>query len=258
MTERAGGWKPQIGNGELVGAALASFAAFIAAGLGLAKTLTMPTWLVVLLTTVGALTATATAFLKVRNDRRTRRAAGEQRRRQVLDVLHDYVSADRKDILGLLRADRCPMPFRGRGRELRQLANWLTDKQACPVFILSGPAGVGKSRLALEFASRRLPPGWLHPGAGAAAISAVRACGDPVVMLVDDADGRADLVPLLESLAEQHEDPTVRIVMLTRSATGLRAALMPRLEERHTWIISDPNRRVERRRLSTAKWMILE
>ena len=107
--------------------------------------------------------------------------------------------------------------------------------------MVSGPAGVGKSRLALEFASR-LPPGWaagwLHAGAGAAAVDAVRACGDPAVIVVDDADGRADLVTLLEALAERHEDPAVRVVLVTRSAPGLRAALMGQLEERHGWIAS--------------------
>ena len=107
--------------------------------------------------------------------------------------------------------------------------------------MVSGPAGVGKSRLALEFASR-LPQGWaagwLHAGTGDIAVDAVRACGDPAVMLVDDADGRADLVPLLESLAEQHENPVTRVVLVTRSAVGLRAALMSQLKERHAWVAS--------------------
>ena len=57
-------------------------------------------------------------------------------------------------------------------------------------------------------------------------------------MLVDDADGRADLVALLESLAEQHENPVTRVVLVTRSAVGLRAALMSQLTERHAWVAS--------------------
>ena len=48
------------------------------------------------------------------------------------------------------------------------------------------------------------------------------------MILADDADGRSDLVPLLESLAERHEEPAVRVVLVTRSAGGLRAALAGR------------------------------
>jgi hypothetical protein len=145
-------------------------------------------------------------------------------------------------VLGLLRADRSPMPFRGRGRELGRLAAWRDDASACPVLMISGPGGVGKSRLALEF-GLRVPPGWaagwLHAGAGGDAVDAVRACGDPALIVVDDADGRADLVPLLESLAWPPAAPVIRVILVTRSADGLRAALGLRLEERHAWTVAD-------------------
>jgi hypothetical protein len=61
----------------------------------------------------------------------------------------------------------------------------------------------------------------------------VRACGDPSVVLVDDADGRADVIELLDALAEHHDDPQVRVVLVTRSAAGLREWLALRLEERY-------------------------
>jgi tetratricopeptide (TPR) repeat protein len=131
------------------------------------------------------------------------------------------------------------MPFRGRSRELRQLAGWCIDDSASPVLIVSGSAGVGKSRLALEFGlrlSQNWATGWLHAGSGGEAAGAIRACGDPAVVLVDDADGRADVLPLLESLASQHQDPVIRVVLVSRSAAGLRAALAARLEERHAGI----------------------
>ena len=141
----------------------------------------------------------------------------------------------------MLLAGQCPVPFRGRSRELTRLAAWREGEPGRPVMMVAGPAGVGKSRLALEFASR-LPAGWaagwLHAGAGAAVVEAVRGCGDPAVILVDDADGRSDLVPLLEALAERHDDPAVRVVLVTRSAGGLRAALAGQLEERHAWVVS--------------------
>ena len=43
---------------------------------------------------------------------------------------------------------------------------------------------------------------------------------------------------MLEALAERHEDPAVRVVLVTRSAGGLRAALAGKLEERHAWVVS--------------------
>ena len=46
------------------------------------------------------------------------------------------------------------------------------------------------------------------------------------------------MVPLLEALAERHEDPAVRVVLVTRSAGGLRSALAQQLEERHAWVVS--------------------
>ena len=215
-------------------------AAVVLAGVGGAAVgLGAPAWL------AGAVAAVSALVAGIVVDRvnagRDQREAAHERRRQVLDDLRDTGPVDRDDVLGLLLAGRCPMSFRGRSRELGQLAGWRAGERGCPVVMISGPAGVGKSRLALEFASR-LPPGWvagwLHAGAGAAAVDAMRACGDPAVIVVDDADGSTDLVTLLEALAERHEDPAVRVVLVTRSAAGLRAALMGQLEERHGWIVS--------------------
>ena len=215
-------------------------AAVVLAGVGGAAVgLGVPAWLAGAVAAVSALVAGAVVnHIDAGWDRRD---DARKRRRQVIDDLRDTGPAGQDDVLGLLLAVRCPMPFRGRSRELTQLAAWRAGEPGCPVMMVSGPAGVGKSRLALEFASR-LPQGWaagwLHAGAGAAAVDAVRACGDPAVIVVDDADGRADLVTLLEALAERHEDPAVRVVLVTRSAAGLRAALTRQLEERHGWIAS--------------------
>src|ERR1700722_14230405 len=205
-----------------------------AAGLG------APLWL------AGAVGAVSALVAAVVVDRfyaaREQRAGAADQRRQVLDELREAAPAGRGDVVGILRADRSPMPFRGRSRELGRLAAWRDDASACPVLVISGPGGVGKSRLALEF-GLRVPPGWaagwLHAGAGGAAVEAVRAGGEPALILVDDADGRADLVALLESLAGQPADPVIRVILVTRSAEGLRAALGRRLEERHAWLATD-------------------
>jgi tetratricopeptide (TPR) repeat protein len=170
--------------------------------------------------------------------RRDEFAAARARRGDVLDRLVTEVTRAGNDVLGLLVPTRCATPFRGRTREQDSLAAWC-DSADPPVMIVSGPAGVGKTRLAMQVALR-LPStwaaGWLHPGAGAVAISAVRACGDPAVILVGDADGRADIVPLLDDLAERHDDLRVRVVLIARSAGGLKAWLATRLDERHRWV----------------------
>lgn len=87
--------------------------------------------------------------------------------------------------------------------------------------MITGSAGVGKSRLALKFASglsEGWARGWLRGGAGAIAVGAVRACGDPVIILVDDAEGRADLMQLLDAPAGQYSSPATRVILLARSA----------------------------------------
>ena len=215
-------------------------AAVVLAGAGgAAAGLGAPAWL------AGAVAAVSALVAGVVADRvyaaREGRVTARERRGLVLDALRDARPPSRGEELGLLLAGRCPVPFRGRSRELAGLAGWRVVEPGRPVMMVAGPAGVGKSRLVLEFASR-LPAawaaGWLHAGAGAVAVEAVRGCRDPAVILVDDADGRADLAPLLEALAERHEDPAVRVVLVTRLAAGLRAALAEQLEERHAWVVS--------------------
>jgi tetratricopeptide (TPR) repeat protein len=218
--------------------------AVLAAGLGgAAAGLGAPAWLAGGVAAVTALVAGA--FVGWYFPARDQQKARLEGRDQVLDELRSAVSAETReaaaDPLGLLRADRSPMPFRGRGKEMRRLDAWRDEEGGSPVLLLSGSAGVGKSRLALEFASR-VPEGWatgwLHAGADDTAIAAIAACGDPAVVLIDDADGRGNIVPLLDSLAERHGKPVIRVVLVTRSADGLRASLVTCVEERHTGVAS--------------------
>ena len=163
---------------------VAGAAAVMLAGAGgAAAGLGAPVWLAGAVAAVSALVAGVVAD-RVYAAREGREAARE-RRGLVLDALRDTRPPARGEELGLLLPGRCPVPFRGRAAELARLAAWC-EEPGCPVIMVGGPAGVGKSRLALEFASR-LPAGWaagwLHAGAGAAAVEAVRACGDPAVIL---------------------------------------------------------------------------
>lgn len=171
--------------------------------------------------------------------RREEHAVAHEQRSQMLDQLREEVRSDRGLVLEMLQAGRSPVPFRGRSRELKRLAAWRDDPKSSPVLMLAGPGGVGKTRLALEF-GLKIPAGWvagwLHAAAGSTMLAAVQACGDPTLILIEDADGRPDLIPLLESLAAQSAGLMIRVVLITRSPEGLRTALERRLEERHAWI----------------------
>ena len=61
---------------------------------------------------------------------------------------------------------------------------------------------------------------------------------DPAVILVDDTEGRADLVQLLDTLAGQYTSPAIRVILLARSAVGIVASLASKLEDRHEWIVA--------------------
>jgi tetratricopeptide (TPR) repeat protein len=124
---------------------------------------------------------------------------------------------------------------------LAQLTDWFADNSANPVFIITGSAGVGKSRLALKFASglpEEWAKGWLRAGAGPTVVSAVRACEAPAIILVDDAEDWGDLVPLVNALAEQYTSPATRVILLARSAAGLTTSLASQLDVRHEWIVT--------------------
>jgi hypothetical protein len=135
---------------------------------GSAVGLGTPAWLAGAVAAVSALVATVVVD-RVFHARDEHELARE-RRGEVLEALTVPAPGGQNDALGLLRADQSPVPFRGRGRELKQLADWCADDSVNPVLMITGSAGIGKSRLALKFACC-LPEGWargwLRGGAGA-------------------------------------------------------------------------------------------
>jgi tetratricopeptide (TPR) repeat protein len=167
---------------------------------------------------------------------------GEARRRR--DLVLDTVPGDSSPadgVLAALLATRALAPFRGRAQELAELGAWCDDQSAPPVMVLTGPAGVGKTRLVAEFAARqagRRVTGWLRPGCAGSALAAVRACREPTLVLVDDADERADLADLLGQLAAEPAGAPVRIVLISRIADP-RGPMAEDLEEPRRWILAD-------------------
>ena len=73
----------------------------------------------------------------------------------------------------------------------------------------------------------------------------IQACGDPALILVDDADERPDLRALLEDLAAWPGGSTVR-VLLTARAPDARALIARSLEPRHRSLANNaPERHVD-------------
>jgi hypothetical protein len=182
------------------------------------------------------------------------RSQAVQARSRVLVPLDAAPAPAAADALELLRPDLSPLPYQGRELALARVAAWL-DSDSYPCYLVGGPPAVGKTRLALE-AGRRVPPrwlaGWLRPGEGATACAAVRACAEPTLILVDDADLRADLFPLLDQVHEHWRGravpgwaPDIRILAVTSSAEALAQrieARFPRDRDGHAphWARLDP------------------
>ncbi len=157
----------------------------------------------------------------------------------VLETLLVDVAGDRSVFDVLLATGTQPAPFRGRRDDLARLERWWEERKQ-PVAVVTGAAGVGKTRLVTEFAQSRSAPwmsGWLSEGRGAEAVAAIRACGDPALILVDDADQRPDLADLLASLkTNPGTRPEVRVILISRAA-GLAGQMAPELKDRHRGLI---------------------
>ncbi len=157
----------------------------------------------------------------------------------VLETLLVDLAGDRSVFDVLLATGTQPAPFRGRRDDLARLERWWEERKQ-PVAVVTGAAGVGKTRLVTEFAQRRSAPwmsGWLSEGRGAEVVAAIRACGDPALILVDDADQRPDLADLLASLkTNPGTRPEVRVILISRAA-GLAGQMAPELKDRHRGLI---------------------
>jgi tetratricopeptide (TPR) repeat protein len=175
--------------------------------------------------------------------RRETIAAARRNREQVLDPV---VSAPTHDlsILGLLLATRQDAaPFHGRSADLAWLQAWRDNPTSHPAALVTGPSGTGKTRLVTQFAASRQQSwaaGWLHPGRGASALAAAQACGDPTLILIDDADTSSDTAALLVDLAGQPQATQVRALLIARTADAL-AQVADQLPDSARWIIAPDN-----------------
>jgi hypothetical protein len=111
-----------------------------------------------------------------------------------------------------------------------------------PAVICSAIQGVGETRLVTQFAISRPPPwagGWLHAERGASALDAVRACGDPALILTDDADTSPDTAIILVGLLAKALK-RAGALLIARTADSL-AQITRQLPQHARWIIAADN-----------------
>jgi tetratricopeptide (TPR) repeat protein len=161
---------------------------------------------------VGAFGPTVADRAASRLDRRGRRA----------ELVRGVESAELPaSVLWLLHPGKAVVPFFGRGWVLRQLEYWAADPDAMAVRLLVGAGGVGKTRLAREFAGRLKgwQCRWIKPQAEdetAGLITSGEMTGRSL-LIVDYAEAR-DRAGVAALLCAAQQSCGVRVLLLARGA----------------------------------------
>jgi tetratricopeptide (TPR) repeat protein len=133
-----------------------------------------------------------------------------------------------RTLAGLLAPEAAPSTSAEHAAERADLLEWCTDPTALPVRVLAGPAGAGKSRLAVDLA-RALEEGWAagvaRPGTAGQIVAAAASAARKVLVVVDDADiePAADIATLFGQAEAAQE--RVRVLLLARDAGTFGAVL---------------------------------
>jgi tetratricopeptide (TPR) repeat protein len=122
----------------------------------------------------------------------------------------------------LLDARRELVSFVGRRGELAALQGWCEGDDVDRLRLVTGPGGVGKTRLAVELADRMKERGWVSEriadGQEPVAIAVLRALTRArALLVVDYAETRVGLRQMLTMLASE-QGARVRVLLLARAA----------------------------------------
>mgnify|MGYP000852443472 CR=1 FL=1 len=123
----------------------------------------------------------------------------------------------------LLSPHSSPITFRGRARELTQLTDWCGSADVRGLRLVTGPGGVGKTRLSLRLAEVMERKGWtvvrLRLDDVASGISRHRAAShQDTVFVLDYAETATQLDQLLGEYFAVAHHPRCRVLLLARTA----------------------------------------
>ncbi|MER6452490.1 tetratricopeptide repeat protein [Streptomyces sp900105245] len=143
------------------------------------------------------------------------------------DMLNATSSRTVSSPAALLRARRAVVPFRGREDLLSQLCSW-ADLPGFGAWLIHGPGGQGKTRLAHQFATlltRQKPWAvlWLRADAADGSLDVVASATAPALIVVDYAETRtSQLTDLCQALARHGigigAGTALKVLLLARTA----------------------------------------
>ncbi|MBN2023636.1 MAG: tetratricopeptide repeat protein [Pirellulales bacterium] len=132
----------------------------------------------------------------------------------------------------LLNARHQVVPFLDapRQREMEAIETWRAADEPASVRLFVGPGGTGKTRLFIEWVKRLSRRGWragfLRERRAAAELDALVACPDPLLVVVDYAEARPDVLELLRRAARRPAAGAVlRVALLAREVADWWPAL---------------------------------